>query len=242
MVRNNSSNINGVLFDWDMTLARAIGDVPRSQILTFLFQRGGFTCSHKAVQEAMAIFQQAHARGLYPTVNMPPQTQQDIALYYRHLLELMGYAQVSMRKVLLLYHDYAHLPTSLYDDVPPILQALHSRGMILGVISNHSQAARPMMQQELGQYIAQEHIIISDEIGAYKPIPFVFRQAAASLNLPPEQCAYVGDNLEVDAIGAVEQGGFGLGLWLDRQNKGLPRPLPENVARICTLAELLDYL
>lgn len=242
-MNNQSKKLKGVLFDWDMTLARTLGDVPRSQILTALFQRGGYICSHEAVQEAITHYQQqAQNHGTHSLRNAIPQTQQDIAQYYQQLLVLLGFPKISMEKALELYHDYANLPTSLYEDTRPTLQRLQGQGFVMGIVSNHTQVARKMMQKEVGHYIPNHHIIISDEIGAYKPIPAVFQQAARQLKLPPEQCAFVGDNLEVDAIGAVEQGGFGLGLWLDRQNSPLSRPFPKNVARISSLLEVLNYL
>ncbi len=238
-----TKKLGGVLFDWDMTLARALGDVPRSQILTTLFQRGGYHCSHEEVQQAIASYmQQAQHEEHSADSHKPPQTQEDIAQYYQRLLALLGFNQVSREKALHLYHDYANLPTILYEDTLPTLQHLHEKGLVLGIVSNHTQVARKMMQNEVGQYIPSTHIIISDEIGAYKPIPAVFQQAARQLSLQPDQCAFVGDNLEVDAIGAVEQGGFGLGLWLDRQNSPLSYPFPPNVVRISSLMEVLDYL
>ncbi len=239
---NKDKELHGVLFDWDMTLARTMGDVPRSQRLTALFQRGGFFCSHEAVQEAMAVYQRTHIADAPANPTAVPQTQEGIAEYYQELLNLLGYPQISMEKALVLYHDYANLPTLLYDDALPTLQQLQKKEVALGIISNHTQVARKVMQIKVGRYISGQNIVISDEIGAYKPIPMVFQQAAKRMNLQPEQCAFVGDNLEIDAIGAVEQGGFGLGLWLDRKNEAVPRSLPANVNRITSLTEVLDYL
>ncbi len=240
-MKSKENVLRGVLFDWDMTLACVLGDVPRSQILTALFQRGGYICSHEAVQEAIEAYQQLASTNQFPQVTNPPQTQEDIAIYYQHLLELLGFPPISVEKALALYHDYANLPTLLYEDTLPTLRGLHLKGLALGIVSNHTWVARKMMENEVGHYIPDENIIISDEIGAYKPIPIVFQQAARRLRLQPNECAFVGDNLEVDAIGAVEQGGFGLGLWLDRKNPNSSNFFPPKVKRITSLSEVLNY-
>lgn len=235
-------NLKGILFDWDLTLARALGDVPRSQRLTVLFQRSGFICSHEAVQEAMAVLHHGQLQGQFNDIPQTPQTQEEIARYYRRLLELLGFPPVNQDAALALYDDYAHLPTSLYNDVLPTLQKLNTMGFALGIISNHSQAARKVMQSHLGEFVPGHQIIISDEIGAYKPLATIFQQAASRMALRPEQCAFVGDNLDVDAIGAIEQGGFALAFWLDRANSPASPALPKAVIRITSLAEIVAYL
>ncbi len=98
------------------------------------------------------------------------------------------------------------------------------------------------MQSYLGRFIQPGHIIISDEVGVHKPMPSVFTQAAAALDLLPQQCLFVGDNLHVDAIGAVHEGGYRLGLWLDRQHDAWDEPLPPGIMRITSLTEVLDFL
>ncbi|MCA9932882.1 MAG: HAD family hydrolase [Ardenticatenaceae bacterium] len=242
IMTSKERNFEGILFDWDMTLARAMGDVPRSQRLTALFNRGGFLCTHEAVQQAMAEHQEFANKEIPLPSHTTPQTQIDIVAYYQQLLAILGFPGVSQEEALVIYHDYAYLPTDLYDDVLPTLKSLYEQEIQMGIISNHTQEARTMMQTYVGDFIPASHIFISDEIGLYKPLPVVFLQAAKHLNLPPEQCVYVGDNLQIDAIGAVEKGGFGLGLWLDRKNALAPGELPQHVIRITTLTEVLDYL
>lgn len=233
--------IAGVLFDWDLTLARPTGDISRSERLAILFQRGGFPCTHESVTEAIQAYQDRIAQE-DPGNPHYPQTQQEIIAYYRELLMHMGYTNVSWERITALYHEYAYLPTSLYNDVLSTLHTLQKSGMALGIVSNHTPAARSMMQSYVGHFIQPGHIIISDEIGMHKPMPTVFTQAAAMLNLEPEQCIFVGDNLQVDAIGAVEEGGYYLGLWLDRTHDTWDQPLPKGVIRITSLAQVLNFI
>lgn len=240
---HNTRFITGVLFDWDLTLARALGDVPRSQRLTILFQEGGYPCTHAMVQDAMRAMLHANLSLETRPLGKPPQTQQDIIMYYRQLLERLGYPDVSQEKATELYENYARLPTRLYEDVLPALHALQKRGIRMGIVSNHTAVARDMMQRLVGQFIRPEHILISDELGLYKPSPAVFALAMQRLNLNAADCAFVGDNLEVDAIAAVQQGGFQVGFWLDRQqDEHFPFTLPKNVVLLRSLAELLAHV
>ena len=82
----------------------------------------------------------------------------------------------------------------------------------------------------------------------YKPTPSIFLHAVAELKVSPEACVFVGDNLEGDAIGAVEKGEFQTGLWLDRgatTSTALSTDVssfPPHVHRITTLADVIDYI
>ena len=76
----------------------------------------------------------------------------------------------------------------------------------------------------------------------HKPGAQIFDYALDVLNVAPEMSLFVGDDLTVDAIGAVKAGGFGMGLWLDRRNIGIDRGLPPRVARITSLKEVLTYV
>jgi putative hydrolase of the HAD superfamily len=130
----------------------------------------------------------------------------------------------------------------LYEDVMPTLQKLHEADLTLGILSNHSKTVRPVMQHLVGRCIPAAHITISEEMGVHKPSKTIFRRAAARMHTPAAHCLYVGDNLNVDAIGAVEQGLYGRGVWLDRANQGTMQDIPSNVYRISQLSQLLDFV
>lgn len=234
--------IKAIIFDWDMTLARVLGGMPRNHILAALFQRGGISCTYKEVAYGMSVYQANLKQGHIHPTHVPPQTRADIMEYYQNILTCMGYGDLSESQLEEFYHDYAFLPTELYHDTLPVLQTLQSSEFQLGIISNHTSLARSRMETLVGTFISSPHIVISDEVGLYKPDQSIFHYAARQLALPPEECAFVGDNLQVDAIGAVQYGGFTLGLWLDRQNNGPQRNMPVNVNRITALSQVKNYV
>ena len=161
-------------------------------------------------------------------------------MLYNDLLRRMGIDDVSDELLYKIYSEYARLPTYLFDDVLPTLQALQDCGFRLGILSNHTTAVRAAIEQLVNQYIPSASITISEETGIHKPNPDIYRLAAKKLNTPPEKCIYVGDNLHVDAIGAVQFGGFSSGIWVDRHGGATDQTFPIGVARISNLAEIVD--
>ena len=64
----------------------------------------------------------------------------------------------------------------------------------------HSNLARPVIEDLVGDLVPSHHIIISEEIGVHKPAKTIYRRAASRVRTPPENCLLVGDNLTVDAL------------------------------------------
>jgi HAD superfamily hydrolase (TIGR01509 family) len=156
-----------------------------------------------------------------------------------------------------LYDAFAHLPYLPYDETRPVLEALRAKGLKFGLISNHSRLIRPVIERILGEFIPPSCMVISQEVGAYKPDRRIYRHACVLAQAKPAATIFVGDHLQVDAIGAVEAGGVGLGLWVDRNGTGngngnghsyqngngmKTAVLPPNVARITSLWQILDYV
>lgn len=63
----------------------------------------------------------------------------------------------------------------------------------------------------LDQIFAAEHIHISGELPWAKPDPRIFLHACQKLQIPPEECIFLGDHAEIDGLGA-ERAGLGFHL------------------------------
>lgn len=234
-------HITAILFDWDFTLAYTLGDVSPAQRIAALFKQEGLPYSREAVEATLQGYNQVLQQGKEPSLHQM-QRRRDIIRLYRYMLARLGHPDTSRELAHRLYSAYAHLPTTLYDDARPALQALQAQELKLGVLTNHAITVRDVIEELVGDFIPAQHIIISEEIGVHKPGKTIFRRAAARLRTPPAHCLYVGDNLVVDAIGAVQAGGYGLGLWLDRNETGATDALPANVARITSLRQVADFV
>ena len=129
-----------------------------------------------------------------------------------------------------LYHRFENPQVwRIYDDVRPALICLKKHGIKLGIISNWDDRLRPLLRQlELEHYF--DIVIISCEIGATKPSPIVFREAAQLLRLPVDSILHVGDSPQEDVRGA-SQSGFRCMLL----NRGHPGEAPGEIRSLLDL-------
>ena len=231
--------ITAVIFDWDFTLAYTLDkNATLSQRLTYLFQTYGVDCTETSFSAAFQKLQDDIRSGKVAG-SLFPQRRREIIHKYRLLLRYLGHNDSSHDFAYQLYSGYALLPHTLYADVPFAMKRLRGHGFKLGILSNHSISARPVIEKQISPYIGPENIVVSEELGVHKPRRTAFQRAASRIGARPESCVYVGDNREVDAIGAVMNGGFMMGFWLDRSEKGMSNPLPRCVFRVTSLHQFV---
>jgi putative hydrolase of the HAD superfamily len=101
----------------------------------------------------------------------------------------------------------------LFDDVVPALSNLKERGLILGLISNVDRDIAPLYQ-ELGLSDWLQVTVTSQEAGFNKPHPEIFQAALKQAGVKPAEAIYVGDQYQIDVLGANKAGM--LGVLLDR--------------------------
>ena len=90
------------------------------------------------------------------------------------------------------------------------LRELHGAGIRLGIICDvgmtPSRALRDNLEHH-GVLSLFEHWSFSDDVGAYKPAPEIFRHALAGLGVTdPARAAHVGDRRRTDVAGARAAG------------------------------------
>lgn len=124
---------------------------------------------------------------------------------------------------------------SAFPDVATVLGALPYRN---GILSNSSTVHQERRMAALGLRHHFEVLLCSDRLGWAKPNPQAFRAACTALDLPPAQVAYIGDKLDVDAVGAHNAGLHAI--WLDRART--ETPAPTCIHRISTLTDLSALL
>lgn len=116
----------------------------------------------------------------------------------------------SVGEELSFYWDQHFSRRVLRPEVPALLKTLRERGQSLGVISNIT--SRKFVPHKLAEYgIASyfDAVVTSAEFGWRKPNPCIFLQAARLVGVPPSACAYVGDTVSRDVIGA-RRAGYGM--------------------------------
>ncbi|MFG2893020.1 HAD family hydrolase [Streptomyces sp. NPDC048248] len=126
---------------------------------------------------------------------------------------------------------------TLFPDAGPVLETLAPL-VRQAVLSNSSTANQERKLTTLGIRARFEAVLCADTLGHAKPAPEAFLVACETLRLAPAEVVYVGDKLDIDALGARDAGLAAV--WLDRAGTGAD--LPDGVRRIASLAELPDLL
>ncbi|MEU6487684.1 HAD family hydrolase [Streptomyces sp. NPDC046887] len=123
----------------------------------------------------------------------------------------------------------------LFPDTLPVLELLAAdyRHAVLSNSSAHNQERKLRI---LGVRDRFEALLCAAELGVAKPAPEAFHAACDALRLPPAEVAYVGDQPDIDARGAVEAGLTGI--WLDRAGAG-GRPELKRITGLDQLPALL---
>jgi len=124
----------------------------------------------------------------------------------------------------------------LFDDVAPALTDLKGMGLILGLISNVEHDITSTLN-ELGLPSWLEIVVTSQDSGFVKPQPEIFQEALKRAGVQPLEAIYVGDQYQVDVIGANQAGMKGI--LLDRH--GYFEEITD-CPRIRSLTELVAHL
>jgi len=122
-------------------------------------------------------------------------------------------------------------------DALAFLDTLAAAGLPVGLVTNAAAAYQRDKLTRLGLLDRFAVLVGVDELGRGKPDPQVFGLACTRLGVRAEECAYVGDELDVDARGARDAGL--LGIWLDRHGSGV---VPGDVPVARSLADVPPLL
>ncbi|MER7397783.1 HAD family hydrolase [Streptomyces sp. NPDC000151] len=106
---------------------------------------------------------------------------------------------------------------ALFPDTLPVLELLAAEYRH-AVLSNSSTRNQDRKLRVLGVRDRFEALLCAAELGIAKPAAGAFHAACEALGLPPAEVAYVGDQPDIDAGGAVAAGLTGI--WLDRRGLG----------------------
>ncbi|MCL3860523.1 HAD family hydrolase [Actinotalea sp. K2] len=110
---------------------------------------------------------------------------------------------------------------SAHAEASQVVDDLTAAGFVVGALSNAAVAYQSSKLERVGLIDRVPMLVGVDTLGVGKPDPRVFREACRLLGTSPGRTAYVGDELDVDAVAAVRAGL--VGIWVDRPG---PRRVP----------------
>jgi putative hydrolase of the HAD superfamily len=125
---------------------------------------------------------------------------------------------------------------TVFDDVEAALDDLHAAGLRTAVLTNGTRQQQNAKIEAIGLAGRLGPVFTAEEIGVTKPRPQAFLRVCQQLGVAPEDTLYVGDDHEVDVLGARAAGLRAV--HLDRSGTG---PVEEE-ARITSLRELATHL
>jgi putative hydrolase of the HAD superfamily len=213
-----------------------------------LIQKSGSTCSKETLSK--------HCDGIFSKAD-PPHNP-NLTIYERRIqsfcntLDLHPDSETFQRATIESIRAWQiHVP--LDPDTIPVLQQLKNH-YTLGLISNFDHA--PHVHQLLSDHNLtplSDTIVVSDDIEINKPDPEIFHRALKSVDLQPNQVAYVGDSETDDIQGALNTGLHPI--WINRKDSELIKDytsdgttstpsltIPEGTHTISKLTELLEFL
>ena len=234
--------IKAVFFDWFNTLARY--EPAREETASQVLKELGYVFSPDQVRLAISAADRAwfeeNTRSPVRVRNAEEQ-QKVYARYQQNVLAELGIDTTNdpdlLRRVLIRYQALSTgMHFVLFDDVLPCIRVMKQRKLTVGVLTNLDQDMTPL-SKGLGLDGLVDLFITSGEIGVDKPKAPIFLAAMKRANVAPSEAIHVGDQYNVDVLGAR---GVGIkGLLLDRYDYA---PDIADCPRIRALTEIVNYV
>ena len=230
--------IKAVFFDLYFTLVRY--EPPREEIQAGTLKDFGIEVNPEALRRPLNLADEF----IYQEIARSPVGQRSkeaqAALYVRYekiLLKEVGIeADESLILKILDKMRQVDMKLVLFDDVMPALAELERRGLTLGLISNIDRDITSLLR-ELGLLTLLQVAVTSQKVGFNKPRPEIFQEALRQAGVPASEAIYVGDQYQIDVVGA---GKIGMkGILLDRADYSEETA---DCLRIQSLTQLVDYL
>lgn len=207
--------IKAVFFDLYYTLVRY--DPPREELQAMALRDFGIDVGPEVLRRPLTVADDFIYRELASSSLAQRSTKDKTALYARYQQIVLGEAGIEASEQLVLgllaKMRQFDMKLVLFDDVLPALTDLKERGLILGLISNVDRNMTPLLN-ELGLASLLQVVVTSQDVGSSKPQPEIFREALRRAGVQASEALYVGDQYEIDIIGARNAGMEGV--LLDR--------------------------
>ena len=158
-----------------------------------------------------------------------------------HMLDLVGMSSDSGQLAQRIWDTYCYGGVRLYADALDVLNTLRDRGKRLGLVSNWSPSLVCTLER-LGIAGHFDAIAISSMVGFRKPDARLFRVALDALAVDPAECAYVGDSVELDVIGASAAGISPILIQRSEAASGSPSSLDASIPDVQMIRTLSDLL
>jgi putative hydrolase of the HAD superfamily len=230
--------IKAVLFDFYNTLASY--HPPREKVYIDACHELGIDVEARALFSSLSaadiFYRNENSRSPIEKRN----AQEQINFFVEYITTIIGGAGAEIGhhaalKILAKIREYKW-DFKVYEDTLPILEALQNQGLILGLISNVAQDMEATYAK-LGLQPFLNFKVTSAEVGCDKPQPEIFLAALKKAAVKPSEALYVGDQYQIDIVGAR---GVGINALLIDRNDYFPDIT--DCPRIHSLTEISQYI
>ena len=125
-----------------------------------------------------------------------------------------------------------------FPDAHETLEKLRAMGLKVGIGTNMTAELQFEKLDRIGLLPLIDFIVTSEEVSAEKPDARLFHHCAFKAACEREACAFIGDNLRTDALGAAAAGLRGIWFHPGDSDDGTP----EGILRVSALARLPELL
>ena len=199
--------LEAVLFDWGDTLMEFAYD---PELVRAGHRAGLDALGRDGLPDVDAVTE--HFRERYEPLFWVPGTVEEIE-YPGLVRQLLGDFDVTvddeeLERFLVAEHTAWDPARRLAAHTHALLEALRSRGLKLGLVSNAFDPGW-LLHRDLEQMGLEERLdvsVFSSEVGVRKPHREIFERALDQLGVHPERALFVGDRLYEDVRGAGELG------------------------------------
>ena len=195
--------IKAVFFDLYQTLVRY--EPPREEIEAKVLKDFGIDVSPAALARPIIVADEFIYNEIARRALSQRSKEEKIALYaqYQEVVLREAGIKCSQKVILSLLGamQQSRMDLVLFDDVASVLADLKEKGLILGLISNIEQDMTETLTG-LGLSTWLAIVVTSQDTGFNKPKPEIFREALRRAKVKPSEAIYIGDQYQVDVIGA----------------------------------------
>ncbi len=231
--------IKAIYFDWFNTLAGYYP--PREELYQQAFQEQGIQVAIKTVSMGLQVgdrsFFSLSVRNRVRGMTFEDRAAQFL-VYPRSICQKAGLdvsEDIQIRVIRKVLREFTGA-YALFPDTLPLLQALPSRSIITGIITNADKNVLNL----IGKLDVQKYfnvVVTSEQVGAEKPSAVIFNAALKQGNHPAADSLYIGDQYQSDILGAKAAGMQAI--LIDRYDIEPARP---DCLKIGSLSEVLKYL
>lgn len=242
--------IKAILFDFGGTLYHSTFD--EVELVQRILERlGKGTFSRATVEQALGTAEDGLAKALavrYPNRIGYVATPEDWMIFNQYLLSSLGVVdpENAIAKAMHEHWDEfwqdqqeAETAFTIRSEWREIFDKLAQKGYRLGVISNTTIDLRPWLKKDnVWEYLSI--VLQSYEFGRAKPNKTIFRHACAELGFKAQQVAYIGNNYQIDILGAHYAGLVPIFITDGKNQTEIPNNPPFEFNIIDSLTEIYN--